>query len=148
MVEATTGAVGASPHGNVVIMAKPLGPVKPASAAWSCGAWSCSEPGWLGCPPVPAARHRWRQPGAGRAAHRRFRELWCARHSLTDGWQHPVNVAGDVIEDTLEPAAAAGDVPRFEGFDRYIRSDLLEAPDWERRAGGAAAVAPTARRTP
>jgi hypothetical protein len=70
---------------------------------------------------------------ASRSSNATWRATWNARLGTPAGWQSPGRVAGYLIEDHLTPAAASGDVARFDEYEQYIRVDLLEAPDWEQR---------------
>jgi hypothetical protein len=70
---------------------------------------------------------------AVRPANQAWCEEWDRRLQVAGGWQHPIDVARAVIEDYATSAAATGDVKRFCQWDSYVRSELLEADDWEQR---------------
>ena len=66
-----------------------------------------------------------------RSADQDWCERWNCRMQRPDGWRSPLRVAGYLIEDQMIPAAACGNVARFDEFEAYIRDDLLVGLSWE-----------------
>jgi hypothetical protein len=69
---------------------------------------------------------------ARRAENPHWRKAWNKRLGTPTAWQSPGRVATALIEDVLEPAAAAGDVALFDEWERYIRVDLLDGAECDR----------------
>lgn len=95
----------------------------------------------FGPPPAPAARPVTAPPPstsialaarlgdlqrhiAERSSNAAWRQGWNARLNTSKGFESPSRHAGYLIDDHLAPAAVAGDVAGFDGWDAYIREFL------------------------